>query len=122
LLLVDPTNALYETEARRYVKEASGILPWTGNDQTGSGPTPIYGTMPYGTNWFMCTSKGTSKDGNGFVGDDYGDLGSWIYRLGVISGDAQILARGIAMTQARDYFRSRSPLSRGSWETIKTQN
>jgi fibronectin type 3 domain-containing protein len=113
LLLVDSTNALYENEARRYIKEASGILPWSGNDQTGGGPTPIYGTMPYGPNWFMCTAKGTSKDGNGFVGDDYGDLGPWIYRLGLISGDAQILARGIVMTQSRDYFRFPGPDENG---------
>jgi fibronectin type 3 domain-containing protein len=113
LLLVEPTNALNETEARRYIKEASGILPWMGNDQTGGGQVPIYGTMPYGTNWFMCTTKGTSKDGNGFVGDDYGNLGPWIYRLGVVSGDSQILARGVVMTRARDVFRFPAPDQNG---------
>ena len=109
LMLVDLTNALNEAEARRYVKEATGILPWMGNDQTGGGPVPIYGTMPYGTNWFMCTSKGTSKDGDGFVGSDYGELGPWIYRLGVISGDAKILSRGVTMARARGVFRFPAP-------------
>ena len=113
LLLVDPTNALYENEARRYVKEASGILQWLGNDQTGGGPTPVYGTPPFGTNWFMCTTKGTSKDGIGFVGDDYGDLGPWVYRLGLIAGDTSIQARGVAMTRARDIFRFPGPDENG---------
>jgi hypothetical protein len=61
----------------------------------------------------MCTTKGTSKDGDGFVGSDYGELGPWIYRLGVVSGDAQILARGIIMTRSRDVFRFPGPDQNG---------
>ncbi|MEI6078191.1 MAG: DUF1349 domain-containing protein, partial [Verrucomicrobiota bacterium] len=106
LQVVDPANAIAESNAVRYVREACGGQPWLGNDQSGGTPqVPIPGTPPYGPNWFMCTTKGTSKDINGFVGSDYGELGPWIYRLGYAAGDAQIMARGLVQTRARDVFR-----------------
>ena len=113
LLLVNSANALYESEAVRYFKEASGILPWLGNDLAsggtdglGGGPVPTQNTAPpYGPNWYMCTTKGTTKDGDGFVGSDYGELGTRIYNVGTLSGDAQIQARGLVMARARCQFR-----------------
>jgi fibronectin type 3 domain-containing protein/regulation of enolase protein 1 (concanavalin A-like superfamily) len=111
-LLVNSASALNESEALRYPKEGCGILPWLGNDQAtggtdglGGGPTPTRGVAPYGPNWFMCTTKGLTKDGDGFVGGDYGEVGPFVYRFGLISGDAQLQARGLAMTRARLPFR-----------------
>jgi fibronectin type 3 domain-containing protein len=111
-LLVNPAQALAASQQLRYLKEACGILPWSGNDQAtggtdgvGGGPTPTPGVAPYGPNWFMCTTKGLTKDGEGFVGGDYGELGPFIYRFGLISGDAQLQARGITMARARFPFR-----------------
>ena len=105
LLLVDPPNALNESEAVRYMKEAWGVLPWLGNDQPGEGPAPVYGTQPYGPNWYMCTTKGTSKDGDGFVGSDYGEIGTFGYRMGLLANDAQLQARALLMIRARCEFR-----------------
>jgi fibronectin type 3 domain-containing protein len=111
-LLVNSAQALSASQQLRYLKEACGILPWTGNDQAtggtdgvGGGPTPTPGVSPYGPNWFMCTTKGLTKDGDGFVGGDYGELGPFVYRFGLISGDAQLQARGITMARARFPFR-----------------
>jgi fibronectin type 3 domain-containing protein len=111
-LLVNSAQALSESQALRYPKEACGILPWMGNDLAtggtdgkGGGPTPTQGVAPYGPNWFMCTTKALTKDGDGFVGGDYGEVGPFLYRFGLISGDAQLQARGIAMARARLPFR-----------------
>jgi hypothetical protein len=104
LELVQASNALNESEALRYVNESCGVSPWLGNDQPGGGPVPVYGTAPYGPNWYMMTSKATSKEG-GFVGSDYGEVGGNIYRMAVISGNAALQARSLQIYQARDYFR-----------------
>lgn len=104
LELVQSSNALYESEALRYLNECSGISPWLGNDQPGEGPTPVYGTAPNGPNWYMMTTAGTSKE-IGFVGSDYGEVGGEIYRMGIVSGNAAIQARGLVLMQARAYFR-----------------
>ena len=76
LLLVDPDNALYESEARRYLYEGAGLLPYLGNDQAGGGPVPVRGVpsaYPY-----LVSEKGTSTEG-GFVTGDYGEVGSVFY-------------------------------------------
>ncbi|MCP5532304.1 MAG: autotransporter-associated beta strand repeat-containing protein [Akkermansiaceae bacterium] len=105
LLLVEPANALLEDEALRYLKEDCGLLPWAGGDQTGGGTVPVKGTYPYGTNWYCVTSKGTTKDGNGFVGSDYGEMGAFVVEWGRISGNADILNQGFKMLRARANFR-----------------
>ena len=104
LLLVDATNALYETNALRYLYEASGVSPWLGNDQPGGGPTPASGTAPYGPNWYMTTTMGTTKE-DAFVGSDYGEQGGTIYRMGVLATNASLKAQGLKMLAARDHFR-----------------
>lgn len=105
LLLVDPANALLETEAQRYLKEACGLLPWAGSDQAGGGAVPVKGTYPLGASFFQVTSDGTTKDGGGFVGSDYGEMGSYVARWGVVSGNTDILNRGLQMLRARAVFR-----------------
>jgi len=104
LELVQPSNALNESEALRYLNEACGISPWMGNDQPGEGPVPVYGTAPNGPNWYMMTTAGTSKE-IGFVGSDYGEVGGEIYRMGIVSGNAALQARALVLLTARDYFR-----------------
>lgn len=105
LLLVDPANALLESEAQRYLKEACGLLPWAGSDQTGGGAVPVKGTYPLGASFYEVTSDATTKDGGGFVGSDYGEMGSYAVRWGVISGNNDILNRGLQMLRARAVFR-----------------
>ena len=104
LELVQPSNALNESEALRYLNEACGISPWLGNDQPGEGPVPVYGTAPNGPNWYMMTTAGTSKE-IGFVGSDYGEVGGEIYRMGIVSANAALQARALVLLTARDYFR-----------------
>jgi len=104
LELVQSSNALNESEALRYLYEASGISPWTGNDLPGGGPVPVYGTSQFGPNWYDFTTAGLSKE-LGFVGSDYGEQGPMIYRMGVIAGDASLKAQGLKLYQARAYFR-----------------
>lgn len=105
LLLVDPANALLENEAQRYLKEACGLLPWAGSDQAGGGAVPVKGTYPLGASFYEVTSDGTTKDGGGFVGSDYGEMGSYVVRWGLISGNTDIRDRGLQMLRARAVFR-----------------
>lgn len=105
LELVDPANAIDETEALRYLREACGLLPWAGSDQSGGGAVPVKGTYPYGDSFYEVTTKGTTKDGGGFVGSDYGEMGAAVTRWGIISGDSTILNRGLTMLRARANFR-----------------
>lgn len=104
LELVQSSNALNESEALRYLYEASGLSPFLGNDLAGEGPVPVYGTSPYGPNWYEFTSAGTSKE-EGFVGSDYGEQGPMIYRMGIIAGDAKLQAQGLKLYRARAPFR-----------------
>ena len=112
LQLVDPASAIAEPEAVRYLKEACGVMPWLhddlpsgGTDGAGGGPVPTRGTAPLGPDWYQCTSKSTSKDELGFVGSDYGEIGPWVYRLGMIADDESIRNKGLALTRARCLFR-----------------
>ena len=106
LQLIDPANAINESEAVRYLKEACGVLPWLGSDRPGGTPqVPLRGTGPYGPDWYMVTSKGTTKDGNGFPGSDYGEQGPRVYRIGLLANQPDLQAFGITMTRARAVFR-----------------
>ncbi|MEI6078403.1 MAG: hypothetical protein WCS94_22685, partial [Verrucomicrobiota bacterium] len=105
LLLVDPTNALLEAEAMRYLREAAGLLPWAGSDQPGGGPVPLKGTYPYGDSFYSITKKGTTRDNNGFVGSDYGEMGMYITRWGMLTHDTNLFNRGLQLLRARASFR-----------------
>ena len=104
LRLVDPANALLEAEALRYPYEAAGLAPFLGDDELGGGPTPVRGKMPFGPNWFMVTTKGTTKEPS-FVGSDYGEMGTRVYEMGLLAGDRRLRERGLEMTRARARFR-----------------
>jgi hypothetical protein len=67
LEVVDPTNALPEAEARRYLYEAVALEPWRDSDGTpGSG---------VGTNYWQLTAKHLTKE-LGYVGY-YGEVLDW---------------------------------------------
>lgn len=100
LQLVDKANSLSEPEALRYVYEAVGISPWLGNDKAGGGNTPVRGDPPFGPNWYTVTSKGTGRD-DCLSGGDYGEIGAFIFRMGMFTGDAQIKAQALKILRAR---------------------
>lgn len=104
LLELQPSMALKEAEARRYLYEAAGIAPWLGNDQPGGGDTPVRGNAPYGPNWFMVTSDGTSKE-DCMVGGDYGEVGAIVMRWAVNTEDNQLRAQAVKMLRARSALR-----------------
>lgn len=108
LLELQPSMALKDAEARRYLYEASGVSPWLGNDQTGDGDTPIRGTAPMGPDWYMVTSDGTSKE-DCLVGGDYGELGGIVMRWALDTGDAQLKAQSLKMLRARAALRYPAP-------------
>ena len=119
LELIAPSNALYESEALRYLYEASGISPWLGNDQAtggtdglGGGPVPTYGTAPNGPNWYMATTKGTTKEDD-FVGSDYGEQACNVYSMGILANDNDLKGQGLKMMRARAYFRNPAADSNG---------
>ena len=105
LLLVDSANALLETEALRYLEEDSGVLPWAGSDQSGGGPVPVKGAYPYGTSWYSVTHAYTTKDGGGFVGSDYGEMGGNVFRWFLLTGDTNLKSQGLQMLRSRAFFR-----------------
>ncbi|WP_338287257.1 autotransporter-associated beta strand repeat-containing protein [Luteolibacter sp. LG18] len=102
LLVVDPVNALYLTESTRYMREAAGVETYKGSDQTGSGPTPVRGTDQ---NWYITTSRGTTKDGGGFVASDYGEMGGNLFNVAFSAGDAALMAKALQVYRARCVFR-----------------
>jgi hypothetical protein len=106
LLLVDRDKALYEDEARRYIYEAYGLEPWMGNDAsaTDNGPIPERGNAPYGPDWFMVTSRGTTKE-DCLVGGDYGEMGAQLFRLGQKLQDTRMIEQGLKMLRARAALR-----------------
>ncbi|RUR71240.1 hypothetical protein EJP67_29770 [Variovorax guangxiensis] len=104
LLTLEPGSALKESEAKRYLHEAAGISPWLGNDKAGGGDTPVRGDPPYGPNWFMTTSDGTTKE-DCLVGGDYGEQGSEIMQWAVSTNDAALKAQAIKMLRARAALR-----------------
>jgi hypothetical protein len=61
------SGAFTETAARRYIKEAIGIIPWTGSDLSNG-----LSSYKYGTNYYQVTPDGLTKEW-GFPGA-YGEM------------------------------------------------
>jgi hypothetical protein len=108
--VVDPANALTEPQARRYLYEAFGMLPWTGSDVPGPGGTLRPAVAPPGsTPYFVFTRKGLSKE-LGYVGS-YGEILDWaqdIYRSTEVkgeNGDPKLHERLAELLRARSFFR-----------------
>lgn len=99
LMIVDPSQALPEKQALRYLYEAIGILPWLGNDTNSGGSE-----QPYGRHYYLVTQKGLSRE-LGYVGT-YGET---ILKFGRdmadLSGDQEVLQQLVKIEDNRLYFR-----------------
>lgn len=103
VVAIAPSNAWPEEQAKRYIYECAGLLPWLGND------TPTGSEKPMGDSYFQITEKGLSRE-LGYVGG-YGEiLGQMvdlyeITRLAEPEGDSKIKARIAKVQRARGFFR-----------------
>ncbi len=101
---IDPAHALSETDARHYLYEAVGLIPWLGSD-TDHGPQ-----KPLGDNYFQLTPKGLTKE-LGYVGY-YGEVIDWVTQIYDATrptpgqpGDPKIKAQLEKIAHARAIFR-----------------
>jgi hypothetical protein len=109
-----PSRALPEEQARRYLYEAVGLVPWLGSD-TDSGPK-----KPLGDDYFQLTAKGLTKE-LGFVGY-YGEVLDWVTQIYNATcepgkpgtGDPKIKEQLARMEQARGIFRYPLPDADGN--------
>jgi len=104
IAVCDPSKAMPEAEAKRYLYEAVGLQPWLGSD-TPSGPA-----KPLGDRYMQLTEKGLTKE-LGYVGS-YGEVLDWmgaIYEATRPSvdqpGDERIKAQLAKAARARAVFR-----------------
>ncbi len=105
LEVVDPKNALPESQARRYLYESVGLEPWRDSDR--DGPNEVWGV---GTNYWQLTAKGLTKE-LGYVGY-YGEVLDWVTSIYNATrpapgqpGDERIKARLEKIAHARAVFR-----------------
>lgn len=105
LEVVDPTNSLSETEARRYLYEAVALEPWRNSDP---GPDLHQWDMP--ANYWQLTTKHLTKE-LGFVGY-YGEVLDWVTSIynatrpaPGLPGDEQIKDQLLKIANARAVFR-----------------
>lgn len=99
LLVIDPTEALAEKVALRYIYESIGLLPWLGNDSNDGGSE-----KPYGTNYFLITQKGLSRE-LGYVGS-YGEtILKFCRDMAHLTGDQKIRQQLIKIQSSRMWFR-----------------
>ena len=108
LLTIQPDMALKDSEARRYLYEAAGVMPFLGNDLPGAGDTPQRGIPKMGPNYYMVTSDGTTKE-DCLVGGDYGELGGIVMRWAVDADDPLLHAQALKMLRARAPLHYPSP-------------
>jgi hypothetical protein len=102
LEIVDPANALPETEARRYLYEAVALEPWRDSDGN-----PSWGV---GTNYWQLTAKHLTKE-LGYVGY-YGEVLDWVTSIYNATrpapgqpGDKKIKSQLEKIASARAVFR-----------------
>lgn len=107
LVAIDPQKAWPEEQAKRYLYEALGLLPWTGSD------TDHGSEKTWGANYFQITDKGLSRE-LGYVGG-YGEiLGEMVDAYEAArepgqEGDPKIKAQIAKLQRARLYFRYPMP-------------
>lgn len=102
--VLNPSMALPESHARRYLYESMGMEPWLGSERDGK---PL---KPLGSDFHQTTKKGLTRE-LGFVGN-YGEVLDWgvqIYEATRSSpgaaGDGKIKAQLIKIARARAPFR-----------------
>jgi hypothetical protein len=98
MLAIGDAQAFTETAARRYIKEAIGILPWVGSDLSNGGYS-----YKYGTNYYQVTPDGLTKEW-AYPGS-YGEMqyfAAWFYKQ---TGDTAFRDQAIKILKARAPFR-----------------
>jgi hypothetical protein len=107
LALIAADRALPEEQARRYLYESTGLLPWLGNDlpDTNKNGLPDDGSeRPYGADYRLVSRKGTSRE-LGWVGT-YGEtILSFIRDMADMTGDPKLKQHLIDLQTKRLFFR-----------------
>ena len=98
LQLLAPTSAMPEKQARRYLYEAIGLVPWRGN-KTATG-----WQWPFGHHYYEVTQQGLSRE-LGYVAS-YGEtITHFLWQMAdATHGDPKIENQLIKMLKARGYF------------------
>lgn len=106
LRIVDAGKALPEQDARVYLHEAIGILPWLGSDDASSNKR----TKPLGAKFYQLTEQGLTRE-LGYVGS-YGEVLDWVVQIYDATrdnwrgkGDIKIKDQLIRIAKARAIFR-----------------
>jgi regulation of enolase protein 1 (concanavalin A-like superfamily) len=99
LLDLTNTSAFAETNAQRYLLEAIGLSPWTGDDLAGGGSDYLHGT-----NYFQVTPKGLTREW-GYVGAAYGEMQFYAADFYSWTTNPVFLAQCVKMAKARANFR-----------------
>jgi len=109
LALIDPSAALPESQALRYIKESIGLEPWLGSDagaeKTGEKDVPVANIhAPYGNSYYLITSKGLSRE-LGFVAG-YGEtILRFTHDMALLTGEPAIKEQLRKIANARLNFR-----------------
>ena len=112
LQLIDPSRALPEPRALRYVEEAVGVEPWLGSDPFEGGArgdsvedTPgKFTPKPFGMHYDLVTRKGLTRE-LGWVGT-YGEtILHFTHDIAMLTGDQRIHEQLRKLESARMYFR-----------------
>ncbi|MCU0793493.1 MAG: hypothetical protein MUE42_11750, partial [Opitutaceae bacterium] len=99
LALIEPSRALPEAQALRYLHEAAGIIPWTGNDLPDGGSD-----KRYGADYFLVSRKGISRE-LGWVGT-YGEtILKFTRDMAELSGDPRLREQLVKLQTQRLFFR-----------------
>ena len=99
LLDLTNVNAFAETNGQRYLREAIGIEPWLGSDTVDGGHT-----YQFGTNYYMITPKGLSREW-GYVGYGYGEMQFYAADFYQWTTNTIFLTQCVKMAKARANFR-----------------
>jgi hypothetical protein len=106
LQIIDLSNALSETDVRRYLHEAAGLEPW--RDSDAGADSHLWNSV---TNYFEITPKGLTRE-LGFVGY-YGEVLDWVAMMYDATrpapgqpGDEKILAQLEKIMHTRAPFRA----------------
>ncbi|BCM94179.1 hypothetical protein IAD21_06082 [Abditibacteriota bacterium] len=102
--VLDPTRALPEKQALRYLYESVGLQPWLGSEVNGVPQKPL------GDSYYQLTDKGLTRE-LGYVGT-YGEVLDWTAKIynatrstPTQEGDPQIKAQLLKIVNARTAFR-----------------
>jgi hypothetical protein len=104
IAVLEPSKALPEKQALRYLHESIGIVPWLGSEKDGK---PV---KPLGESFYQLTKDGLTKE-LGFVGN-YGEVLDWAAQIYEATrpapgqpGDSEIKEQIVRIAHARSYFR-----------------